>query len=115
MQLPHEMTTLSQVLEKLRTKRIDTEYQWTKDGFTLGNDRFYQPADLTIIKVYRFEGITDPSDMSVLYVIEAKDGAIGYSIDAYGVYSNHDNEEGYDNFIRQIPEKNHAEQLLFEL
>lgn len=115
MELPHEMTTLSQVMEKLRVKNIEVEYQWTKEGFTLGNGRFYQPADLTIVKVFRFEGMTDPADMAVLYVIEAKDGAMGYSVDAYGVYSDHDGEEGYDNFMRQIPEKNHEGQLEFQL
>ena len=51
--------------------------------------------------------MNDRSDTSILYVIEVKNsGFIGYSIDAYGEYSNHDDEEGYDNFIRMIPEKN---------
>jgi hypothetical protein len=115
MEIPHQMTTLSHVLEKLRIKNMDNEFRWTEEGFTTGNGKFYQPGDLTIVKVYRFEGITDPGDMSIVYVIEAKDGSIGYSLDAYGVYSNHENEAGYDNFIRQIPEKNHQDQLLFEI
>jgi hypothetical protein len=42
-------------------------------------------------------------------------GLTGYSLDAYGTYSNHDDEKGYDNFIRMIPEKDHDTQLLFEL
>ena len=115
MDMPDEMTTLSQVMEKLRLKNIETEYQWTKDGFTLGNGRFYQPADLMIVKVFRFEGMSNPSDNAVLYVIEANDGATGYSIDAYGVYSDHDDEEGYNNFMRQIPEQNREGQLEFQL
>lgn len=115
MQVPHEMTTLTQVMEKLRLKRMDNEFRWNPDGFGAGNGRNYQPSQLEIIKVYRFEGITDPSDMCILYVIEAKDGLIGYSLNAYGVYSNHEGEDGYDNFIRMIPERNHELQLLFEL
>ena len=115
MEIPHQMTTLSGVLEKLRIKNLDNEFRWTEQGFTTGNGKFYQPCDLTIIKVYRFEGITDPGDMSVIYLIEAKDGSIGYSLDAYGVYSDHEHEPGYDNFIRQIPERNHQDQLLFEI
>jgi len=59
--------------------------------------------------------VSDPSDMSILYLIKANDGFIGYSLDAYGVYSNHDDEEGYDNFIRKIPVKDNEEQLTFEL
>jgi len=70
---------------------------------------------LTIIKTFRFEGDSNPSDSSVLYIIEAKDGLIGYSIDAYGVYSNHDDEEGYDNAIRNINVEDRDEQLFFDL
>jgi len=109
-----EMNTLSQIMNKLTVKGYDKEFRWTTEGFTV-DDNVYQPEDLTILKTYRFEGVSDPSDMSILYLIKAKDGLIGYSLDAYGVYSNHDDEEGYDNFIRQIPIKDNEEQLLFEL
>ena len=53
--------------------------------------------------------------ISILYLIKSADGFIGYSLDAYGVYSNHDDEEGYDNFIRKIHVKDNEDQLLFEL
>ena len=109
-----EMNTLSQIMNRLTVKGYDKEFRWTEEGFT-GDDKVYQPEDLTILKTYRFEGVSDPSDTSILYLIKAKDGLIGYSLDAYGVYSNHDGEEGYDNFIRQIPVKDNEEQLLFEL
>ena len=109
-----EMSTLSEIMNKLTRKGYDKEFRWTPDGF-LVDDKIYQPDDLTIVKTYRFEGASDPSDTSILYLIKANDGLIGYSLDAYGVYSNHDDEEGYDNFIRQIPVKDNEEQLLFEL
>ena len=109
-----EMNTLSQILNKFSVKGYDNEFRWTNEGFVF-NDKVYQPEDLTIVKTYRFEGESNPSDMSILYLIKANDGLIGYSLDAYGVYSNHDDEEGYDNFIRQIPVKDNEEQMLFEL
>ncbi|MFT3981848.1 MAG: hypothetical protein QM687_15385 [Ferruginibacter sp.] len=116
MEIPHSMTTLTSVMEKLALKNIANEFRWTPKGFTSCNDTFYQPEDLEIIKVYRFEEISNPSDMAVLYVIRAVNSSFtGYSLDAYGTYSNHDDEEGYDNFIRMIPEINHQEQLLFSL
>lgn len=115
MEIPHEMTTLTAVIEKLRVKKFDNEFRWQENGFSASKGKVYQPSDLEIIKVYRFEEITDPSDTCILYLIEAKDGLVGYSLDAYGVYSNHDGEEGYDNFIRQIPERNHDQQILFQL
>jgi hypothetical protein len=115
MEQPHEMTTLSSILERLRVKKMDTEFRWEENGFSTVKGKVYQPEDLVIIKVFRFEENTDPSDMSVLYIIEANNGLIGYSLDAYGVYSNHDDEEGYSNFIRRIPVKDHEGQLLFEV
>ena len=115
MDFPHPMKTVSEILEKLRVNGVDNEFRWTPEGFTAGKGKSYQPENLEIIKVYRFEGMSDPSDTSVIYIIRAKDGLTGYSLDAYGVYSNHESEEGYDNFIRQIPEKGHDDQLSFEL
>jgi hypothetical protein len=115
MEIPHQMSTISSVMEKLRLKGYDTELRWTKDGFSAGKGKAYQPHDLEIIKVYRFEGMTDPADMSILYLMEANDGLIGYSLSSYGVYSNHDNEEGYNNFVRLIRERGRDQQILFEL
>lgn len=97
------MTTLSQVLEKLRLRKQDNEFRIINEKFEAPSGKQYQATALKIIKTYRFEGNSDPSDSSIIYLIEANDGLIGYSIDAYGVYSNHDNEEGYDDFIRRIP------------
>ncbi len=108
-----EMTTMTAVLEKLRVKKQDNEFKLTPEGFTIGNGKFYQPEDLKIIKTYRFEGESDPSDSSVIYIIEANDGLIGYSIDAYGVYSNHE-DDGYDDFIKKIPTEGRDEQQIFE-
>ena len=101
--MKEDMTTLSSVLEKIRLKKEDHEFRWTEEGFTAGKGKIYQPEDLKIIKTYRFEGESDPSDSSILYVIEASDHLVGYSLDAYGLYSNHEGEAGYDNFIRRIP------------
>ena len=110
-----EMSTLSQVLEKLRLKKMDNEFRMIEGAFNAGKGKSYAPDELTIIKTYRFEGESDPSDSSIIYIIEANDGLIGYSLDSYGVYSNHDEEEGYDNFIRQVKIAERDEQLLFEL
>ncbi len=114
MPVKDEMNTLSQILNRLTVKGYANEFRWVAEGFMF-NDKIYQPEELSIVKTYRFEGESDPSDTSILYLIKANDGLIGYSIDAYGVYSNHDDEEGYDNFIRLIPVKDNEEQLLFEL
>lgn len=110
---PGEMSTVTAVLEKLRIKKRDKEFRMTAEGFTAGNGKYYNPEDLKIIKTYRFEGESDPSDSSIIYVIEANDGLIGYSMDAYGVYSDHD-DDGYDDFIRKISVEERDEQQIFQ-
>jgi len=108
---PTQMTTLVSVLEKLRIRKQDNEFTMTDAGFTAPNNKIYNPEDLKIIKTYRFEGDSDPSDSSILYLIEANDGLVGYSMDAYGVYSDHD--EKYDDFIRKVKVEDRDEQILF--
>lgn len=108
-----EMTTLSMVLERLRLKRQDNEFRMTDNGFGFDKVKYYQPDELKIIKTYRFEGESDPSDSSILYLLEANDGKIGYSIDAYGVYSNHE-DAAYDDFIRKIKKEDKDESQIFK-
>jgi len=106
------MTTLSGVLEKLRLKKQDNEFQIAEDQFLAPSGKLYNAEELSIIKTYRFEGDSDPGDSSILYLIEANDGLIGYSIDAYGVYSNHEGN-AYDEFIRKITVNERDEQEIF--
>ncbi len=106
------MTTLTAVLEKLRLRKQDNEFRMSKNGFGTGNNKYYEPHELKIIRTYRFEGDSDPSDNAILYLIEANDGKIGYSLDAYGVYSNHEDEK-YDDFVRKISVEERDEQLIF--
>ncbi len=107
-----EMNTVSSILEKLRLKKHDNEFKITPQGFTPGNSKYYQPEDLKIIRTYRFEGDSNPGDSSIIYLIEANDGLIGYSLDAYGVYSDHE-DDGYDDFIKKIPVNEREEQQIF--
>jgi hypothetical protein len=113
MELPNLMNTLSNVLHKLEHKGMANDFRFGKKGFTLNGKKYYKPQDLTIIKVYRFEELKDPSDLCALYLIEANDGAIGYILDTYGVYTNYDGD--FNNALRLIPERKHEEQLLFKL
>lgn len=106
-----EMTTLSAILEKLRIKKTDNEFQSTPNGFTVGNSKFYQPHDLKITRTYRFEGESNPGDNAAIYVIKANDGLVGYTIDAYGVYSGHDGD--YDDFLRKIPVEEKEDNKIF--
>ncbi|WP_316770764.1 hypothetical protein [Pedobacter frigiditerrae] len=114
MEQPIEMNTLSQILEKLRIKGKDNEIKMSDHGKmqSVNLNKIYKPEDLTIVKTYRFEGMSDPADSSVLYLVIDKDGDIGYMLDAYGTYS--DNEgPAFDDFLKKIPVADRDEQELF--
>lgn len=99
MSTSRSMTPLSVVLERLQEKGYGRELIITEAGAQItGEQRIYKPAELTIIKVYRFEGESDPADMSVVYAVRTADGEKGYLMNAYGTYSDQDNEY-YDAFI----------------
>lgn len=114
MQLPDHMPTLCRVLNRLQEKGLANEIRWTSEGFRIPDGKAYQPSQMTIVKVYRFEELKDPGDQNILYLLQAPDGEMGYILDAYGMYSSHD-EDGFDNALRMVPEKSSQEQQLFEL
>jgi hypothetical protein len=70
-----------------------------KDGFTehfavcngrlvgLATGTEFEADQVVIRCVERFEGVSDPDDMSVVYALETSDGTLGTLTDAFGVYS----------------------------
>lgn len=103
MDTPNFMTPYSKVLERLEEKGYGQEISVVKSGAQFGGGgKAYPPLELKIVKVYRFEGESDPADMSIVYAILATDGNKGFMINAYGSYSGQDNEY-YDDFIRAVP------------
>ena len=47
----------------------------------------FAPNQVVIRRIERFEGISDPDDMSIMYAIESLSGVRGTLTDAFGVYS----------------------------
>ena len=50
-------------------------------------DLRFRPEDVRIRDYYRFEGASDPDDMSIVYALEARDGTRGVLVDAFGSYA----------------------------
>ena len=53
----------------------------------LDGGKAFRPDQVVIRKLARFEGVSDPDDMSIVYAIEGCDGTRGTLVDAFGVYS----------------------------
>ena len=103
MSTSRSMTPLSRVLDKINARGFTKEITLDKKGARFNEEeKRYQPEDLIIRKIYRFEGESDPADMSIVYIMEARDGLKGFMINAYGTYSDQDNPY-YDEFIVDVP------------
>lgn len=89
------MTEMQRCLAKLEEKGYKDQFRVEKKVLQSLTDKKkkYKPKDVTAVNFYRFEGISDPDDMSILYAIETTDGNKGTLIDAYGNYSDEDTGE----------------------
>ena len=83
-----EASTLAGVMDDL-DRRGFTEHFTLRNGrlCALGASRAFGAADVEIAEYHRFEGVSDPDDMSILYAIETRSGLRGTLADAFGVYS----------------------------
>jgi hypothetical protein len=96
---PDDMQTLASCLNKIVKEGFTQNFKITEQGLkSLETEKVYTPEEIHIINFYRFEGLSDPSDNAILYVIEANDGAKGSLTDAYGMYADPD----LDKFIKAV-------------
>jgi hypothetical protein len=88
------MTDLEKVVKELEEKGYTDEYKIEKKQLvSLSNNKKYKPKDVKAVNFFRFEGTSNPDDMSILYAIETCDGRKGILIDAYGTYADDDISE----------------------
>jgi hypothetical protein len=94
-----EMTDQQQVSEKLAGKGFTEQFRVEKGRLiAVGSRKMYKSKDVHAVNFYRFEGISNPDDMSVLYAIETCDGTKGTLTDAYGLYA----DEATGDFMKQV-------------
>jgi len=66
----------------------------------------YNPRDISVVASHRFEGMSNPSDMSILYIIETKTGDKGTVLANYSPTSDTSMAE----FFKAIPQNNISQQ-----
>jgi hypothetical protein len=83
-----DMETLAGAIDDLGRRGFTAHLLVSGDRLRVAASRTsFRPADVVIREHHRFEGVSDPDDMAILYAIEAKDGVRGTLVDAYGVYA----------------------------
>lgn len=81
-------TGVAQTIQDLRKKGFTANFEFLDHAFMdVESRRTFTADQLDIIDHQRFEGMSDPDDMSVLYAIESNDGMKGIIVDAFGTYA----------------------------
>jgi hypothetical protein len=106
------MATSSEILGKLWRNNV-AELRFNGQGLSSYANVKFAAQDLRILRIYRFEGASNPSDEEIIYLIRTSDGTLGYFQLAFGPYA--EQPESLANFLLQIPESDREAQIPFEL
>ena len=84
-------TNMLEAIEELKKRGFTGNFEFLDQTFRdVDSGRTFMADELTIVEHYRFEGASDPDDMSVVYAMESDDGLKGVIADAFGLYANPD-------------------------
>lgn len=78
-------TSLSVAIEDLQKNGFSEDFNLIAEGIESRSlKKQWKAGELEVIKFYRFEGMSDPGDNTILYLIETQDGRKGLLVDVYG-------------------------------
>jgi hypothetical protein len=85
---PGERMTMAGTIDELDRCGFD-EHFTVVDGrlHALGSGDEFAAGQVAVASHYRFEGVSDPDDMAILYALETGTGVRGTLTDAFGVYA----------------------------
>ena len=100
------MNTITDIINELRAKKYTRDFIIENDLLKCKEtDESFAPNELIIEEIHRFEGDSNPDDMSIIYAINTISGTRGLIIDAYGTYSN----PQISAFIKDVPVREEAD------
>ncbi len=106
-----ELQKMKEYRDPLTEKLAELEAQGYQADFKLEDgklavvdgDQSFSADELTIKEDFRFEGESNPDDLSILYAIEAQDGIKGTVVHAYGPDAN----DALSEFMKGVKEEEH--------
>ncbi len=107
-----ELQEMKEYRDPLTEKLAELEEEGYKADFKLeggklkvvDGDQSFSADELTINKDFRFEGESNPDDLSILYALEAQDGTKGTVVHAYGPDAN----DALSEFMKGVKEEEDA-------
>lgn len=95
--------TMVEAIEDLKTRGYSHNFNVDSDGVLKeGNSSpTFLPSSVELHELHRFEGATNPSDMSILYAVKTDTGEKGTVVDAFGV----DGSEIVSKFMNRVAQK----------
>lgn len=81
------MNTVAEKIEELKKQGFTDNFFFEDGKLQTENDSF-ETEDIVDIKEYRFEGKSNPDDLSILYQITTKSGKKGTIADGFGPNAN---------------------------
>jgi hypothetical protein len=98
--VPIEVRTLAGVMAELDRRGFTEQFTLTDGGLrAASNGKVFPPREVRISEYHRFEGVSDPDDMAILYALETSSGLRGTLADAFGVYA----EPRIGAFMSKVP------------
>jgi len=82
----YKYASTSVAINNLRAEGFTVDFNLEENCIICGTNK-YDVDDFEIVQVYRYEGMSNPSDESTVYGIESKDGTKGILVTAYGMYT----------------------------
>lgn len=90
--------TLSEAVNALQARGYESDGYIEKNSLHVGNKNF-RASEVQISEFHRFEGMTNPSDTSIIYALEAKnENTRCLLINSYGAKAS----EEISNFIKEV-------------
>jgi hypothetical protein len=91
----HAYDTLLDALNDLKQRGYTVDFNLAFDYVKCEDTgECLSPSQFEITEYYRFEGISNPEDESIVFAIESKDGTMkGTLVGGYGIYSESTNDE----------------------
>lgn len=79
--------TLVASINHARDSGYKLEFTYT-NGKLVSGGYMYTPSEIHIDEMQRFEGMSNPADNMILYLVSTEDGRKGYFSSAYGIKAN---------------------------